>query len=38
MIRPSTVRFGMWPFVSDARTGGFTGGGGEALLMAASGS
>ncbi len=38
MIRPGNpFDFGMWPFVSDLRTGGFTGGGGEeALLMAAS--
>jgi len=38
MIRPGIpFDFGMWPFVSDLRTGGFSGGGGEeALLMAAS--
>ena len=38
MIRPGNpFDFGMWPFVSDLRTGGFTGGSGEeALLMAAS--
>ncbi|MGL6279534.1 MAG: trimethylamine methyltransferase family protein [Gaiella sp.] len=38
MIRPGTpFDYGMWPFVSDLRTGAFTGGGGEeALLMAAS--
>ena len=38
MIRPGNpFDFGMWPFVSDLRTGGFSGGGGEeALLMAAS--
>ena len=37
MIRPGNpFDFGMWPFVSDLRTGGFTGGSGEeALLMAA---
>lgn len=36
-VRPgSPMNFGMWPFVSDLRTGAFTGGGGEeALLMAA---
>jgi trimethylamine--corrinoid protein Co-methyltransferase len=38
MIRPGNpFDFGMWPFVSDLRTGAFSGGGGEeALLMAAS--
>jgi trimethylamine--corrinoid protein Co-methyltransferase len=38
LVRPgSPIDFGMWPFVSDLRTGAFTGGGGEqALLMAAS--
>jgi trimethylamine--corrinoid protein Co-methyltransferase len=38
MIRPGNpFDFGMWPFVSDLRTGGFTGGSGEeAILMAAS--
>jgi len=38
LVRPGNpFDFGMWPFVSDLRTGGFTGGGGEeALLMAAS--
>ena len=38
MINPGNpFDFGMWPFVSDLRTGGFTGGSGEeALLMAAS--
>ena len=38
MIRPGNpFDFGMWPFVSDLRTGGFSRGGGEeALLMAAS--
>lgn len=37
-VRPGVpFDFGMWPFVSDLRTGAFTGGGGEqALLMAAS--
>lgn len=36
-VRPgSPMNFGMWPFVSDLRTGAFTGGSGEeALLMAA---
>lgn len=38
LVRPGVpFDFGMWPFVSDLRTGGFSGGGGEeALLMAAS--
>lgn len=38
LVRPGTpLNFGMWPFVSDLRTGSFTGGSGEeALLMAAS--
>ncbi|MEI7745893.1 MAG: trimethylamine methyltransferase family protein, partial [Chloroflexota bacterium] len=38
MVNPGNpFDFGMWPFVSDLRTGGFTGGSGEeALLMAAS--
>ena len=38
LVNPgSPFDFGMWPFVSDLRTGAFTGGGGEeALLMAAS--
>jgi trimethylamine--corrinoid protein Co-methyltransferase len=38
MVRPGTpLNFGMWPFVSDLRTGSFSGGSGEeALLMAAS--
>jgi trimethylamine--corrinoid protein Co-methyltransferase len=37
MVRPgSAIDFGMWPFVSDLRTGSFSGGSGEeALLMAA---
>ncbi len=37
LVRPgSAINFGMWPFVSDLRTGAFSGGGGEeALLMAA---
>jgi trimethylamine--corrinoid protein Co-methyltransferase len=39
MVRPGTpVDFGPWPFVSDLRTGAFTGGSGEeALLQAAAG-
>lgn len=38
LVRPGLpFDYGMWPFVSDLRTGAFTGGGGEeALLMAAS--
>lgn len=38
LVRPGVpFDYGMWPFVSDLRTGAFTGGGGEeALLMAAS--
>jgi trimethylamine--corrinoid protein Co-methyltransferase len=38
LVRPGMpFDYGMWPFVSDLRTGAFTGGGGEeALLMAAS--
>lgn len=37
LVRPGCpMMFGAWPFVSDLRTGSFTGGGGEqALLMAA---
>jgi|CXWL01.1.fsa_nt_gi trimethylamine--corrinoid protein Co-methyltransferase len=37
IINPTaTVAFGMWPFISDLRTGAFTGGGAEqALVMAA---
>jgi trimethylamine--corrinoid protein Co-methyltransferase len=37
LVRPGCpMMFGAWPFVSDLRTGAFTGGGGEqALLMAA---
>ncbi len=37
LVRPGcAMMFGAWPFVSDLRTGSFTGGGGEqALLMAA---
>jgi trimethylamine---corrinoid protein Co-methyltransferase len=36
-VRPgAAINFGMWPFVSDLRTGAFSGGSGEeALLMAA---
>ncbi len=39
MVRPGTpVDFGPWPFVSDLRTGAFTGGSGEeAVLQAAAG-
>ncbi len=29
------VSFGIWPFVSDLRTGSFTGGGGEEALLTA---
>jgi trimethylamine--corrinoid protein Co-methyltransferase len=38
LVRPgSTLNFGMWPFISDLRTGAFSGGSGEeALVMAAS--
>ncbi len=38
LVRPGTpFNFGMWPFISDLRTGSFSGGGGEeALVMAAS--
>ena len=38
LVRPgSPINFGMWPFISDLRTGAFTGGSGEeALAMAAS--
>lgn len=38
LVRPGNpFEFGAWPFVSDLRTGAFSGGGGEeALLMAAS--
>lgn len=37
LINPrATISFGMWPFISDLRTGAFTGGGAEqALVMAA---
>ena len=37
LVRPgSTINFGMWPFISDLRTGAFSGGSGEeALVMAA---
>jgi trimethylamine--corrinoid protein Co-methyltransferase len=35
--RGSAINFGMWPFISDLRTGAFSGGSGEeALVMAAS--
>jgi trimethylamine--corrinoid protein Co-methyltransferase len=38
LVRPgSVINFGMWPFISDLRTGSFSGGSGEeALVMAAS--
>jgi len=38
LVRPgSIINFGMWPFISDLRTGAFSGGSGEeALVMAAS--
>jgi trimethylamine--corrinoid protein Co-methyltransferase len=38
LVRPgSAMNFGMWPFISDLRTGAFSGGSGEeALVMAAS--
>ena len=38
LVRPgSAINFGMWPFISDLRTGAFSGGSGEeALAMAAS--
>jgi len=37
LVRPgATINFGMWPFISDLRTGAFSGGSGEeALVMAA---
>ncbi len=36
MIKPgSTIHFGMWPFISDLRTGSFTGGSGEEALITA---
>jgi len=36
LIRPGLpVSFGIWPFVSDLRTGSFTGGGGEEALLTA---
>jgi trimethylamine--corrinoid protein Co-methyltransferase len=37
LVNPkATITFGMWPFISDLRTGSFTGGGAEeALVMAA---
>jgi len=37
MVRPgAAINFGMWPFISDLRTGAFSGGSGEeALVMAA---
>jgi trimethylamine--corrinoid protein Co-methyltransferase len=36
MVRPgSPLSFGMWPFISDLRTGAFTGGSGEEALVTA---
>jgi len=36
LVRPgSAINFGMWPFISDLRTGGFTGGSGEEALITA---
>ncbi len=36
LVRPgSTINFGMWPFISDLRTGAFTGGSGEEALVTA---
>jgi len=37
LVKPgSTINFGMWPFISDLRTGAFSGGSGEeAVVMAA---
>ncbi len=36
MIRPgSAINFGMWPFISDLRTGSFSGGSGEEALVTA---
>ncbi|MCH7600064.1 MAG: trimethylamine methyltransferase family protein [Myxococcales bacterium] len=37
LIRPgSAINFGIWPFISDLRTGAFSGGSGEAALVIAS--
>ena len=36
MVRPGTpINFGMWPFISDLRTGSFSGGSGEEALVTA---
>jgi len=36
LVRPgSVINFGMWPFISDLRTGAFTGGSGEEALISA---
>lgn len=36
MVRPgSVIHFGMWPFISDLRTGAFSGGSGEEALVTA---
>ena len=36
MVRPGhPINFGMWPFISDLRTGAFTGGSGEEALITA---
>jgi trimethylamine--corrinoid protein Co-methyltransferase len=36
LVRPGTVmNFGMWPFISDLRTGSFTGGSGEEAIITA---
>ncbi len=36
LVRPgSAINFGMWPFISDLRTGNFTGGSGEEALISA---
>ena len=36
MVRPgSAINFGMWPFISDLRTGSFSGGSGEEALITA---
>ncbi len=36
LVRPgSAINFGMWPFISDLRTGAFTGGSGEEALISA---
>jgi len=36
LVRPGTaINFGMWPFISDLRTGAFSGGSGEEALVSA---